>query len=167
MIRAYITKWWVVDPDGIKLGVLNRPTPAELSLYPGRRLMHPLLEWAEANLSVPMRLNMHYSDADSDGLPDNDYLLVLAESSAEIAALKDLPDVGMLPPYNFNQAVSALTQAQIDEAFQVTDIMGIPQAVFSGSQTCGEFLKRIATYMSPSHQGFGVHIELLRAAEFE
>lgn len=166
MIRAYITKWWVVDPDGLKIGMLNRPTPAELAPHPSRQIMHPILRWQELNPSAQLQLNMHFPDADHDGLPDKDYLLVLAESAAEITALKSLTGVWMFPPNNLGRAIAELTTAQREAGFAITDLIGAMRESFTGTQNCGEFLKRVARFISPNHGGFGAHIEA-RAGEFE
>lgn len=166
-IRAYITKWWVTDPDGVKIGVANRPTPAELASYPSRQIQHPILQWVDNNPAVSVELSMHFPDADADGLPDKDYLLVLVHSPAEIPALATLPDVWAFSSQRFDREVAGMTEGQRNAGFAVSDQAGVPRNVLAGSRTCGEFLKRIAKYLQPAHQGFGRHIEIDRAGEFE
>lgn len=147
MIRAFICKWSLT----------------------GNRVIHPILEWFEANegTAPPAVLSMHYPDADVDGKPDGPYVLVLVQSpSPNVEQLGNLAQTWMLPAWRFSKPVSELTAAQREAILSKIDNAGIPRSYFAGVQTYGQFLKKIAQYFIPNFTGFGDHIEVAADEDF-
>lgn len=150
MIRAFITTW---------------------SGEAGGRVTNPIVEYVDQVdpqvLTQPVICSMHYPDADENGLPDKDKVLVIVQGGPEIENLNNLQGVRMLPAYRFQKPVSEIPQNVRNAIISAVENEGIPRSALAGIEVYGDFLKKVARYFNVNHQGFGRHIELDVEAEFE
>jgi|GEM_PF-3697158 len=149
MIRAFISTWQLV----------------------GDQVTNPIVDYVDTlppaqTVAERIICSMHYPDADANGLPDKNRVLVIVEGPITIEGLAQLPGVKMLPAYRFRKPIGEIPAAVRHAIKTQLQAEGIPLSALSGIRVYGDFLRAVARYFNTSHSGFGRHIEINREAEF-
>jgi len=144
IIRAFLSTW-----SGVKGGDVITP-------------IHSYLE----NRTELVTCWMHWPDANTDGLPDKNRVLVIVRGPLIIEQLGNLVGVKMLPAYRFDKPISEIPQAIKDVIKTAIVAEGIPLSALAGIEVYGDFMRKVAKYFNPNHKGFGSFIEVDLAGEF-
>ena len=140
MIRAFICSWQFI-PE--RMEVIN-----------------PIAE-----LDVPCR--MYYADADANGLPDGQHVLVFVDApEIDGPAIAAAAGAYMFPPYAFNTPMVEVSQAVKDEVLTLCTVQNwMPTEALFLAATYGDCLKLLAKHFSAGFISFG-NLETARAGEF-
>ena len=143
MIRAFITTWSVV----------------------ANYVHNPIVDYVDTLTDMGIVCDMHYPDADQNGIPDRDRVLIIVQGPPQIENLNAIQGVRMLPAYRFQKPLSEIPE-NIKQAIKAAIVAeGIPLSALFGMVVYGDFLKKVARYFNASHKGFGM-LETEREAEF-
>ena len=118
-----------------------------------------------AELDVPCR--MYYADADANGLPDGQHVLVFVDApEIDGPAIAAAAGAYMFPPYAFNTPMVEVSQAVKDEVLTLcTANNWMPTEALFTAETYGDCLKLLAASFQAGFVSFGEY-EVERAAEF-
>jgi len=132
----------------------------------GDRIENPIVDYVDTLPNQGIVCNMYYPDADGNGIPDKDRVLIIVRGpKVTIETIKDLTGVKMLPAYRFDKPISEIPQNVKNAIKTAITNEGIPLSALSGLVVYGDFMKKVARYFSVNHKGFG-HYETELAGDF-
>ena len=140
MIRVFLSAW-----------ELRYEVPGDDA---SRYIWHPIPDAVDAlpvlTADVPrdqrVRWFAEYPDANADGQPDGQAVLVFVAAPEVPPEISDLPGVTMLPPLDLSTQVSLIAPATVSAVIDSLAAYGVPFPAIEGSATAGELLDRIVGY---------------------
>ena len=138
-IRAFITTW-----------SLN-----------GNRVENPIVNYVDTLPAQGITCSMYYPDADQNGLPDKNFLIVLMRSDqltgAELETIGAAAGALVIDAQTYNKQLSSLNNGQQNKYKNLITNQGAPISIWDNSVTFGDLLVNYIKYLNPSFQGFGDH----------